>query len=88
MKIKTGVKEKEAGAPDLDPSSQRALGIRRDKDVLSAEQQALVRKIRSEFVLTDFTTTNNAYGPASGISPGERLIRAYKLGLLRAKPKK
>ena len=87
MKFKTHADEREVTQGGLDPSSQRSLGIKRDKDVLSAEQQALVTEIIREYDLTDFTFTNAYYGPCNGICPGERLIRAQKLGLLKAKPR-
>ena len=87
MKIKTHAEEREVTQGGLDPSSQRSLGVKRDKDVLSAEQQALVAEISQEYDLTDFTFTNAYYGPCNGICRGERLIRAYKLGLLKARPR-
>lgn len=85
MKIKTHAEEKQAGHGELDRTFQRSLGIKEDKDVLTEDQRELVRRIHEMYDLRDFTATNNRYGPASGISRGERLIRAYELGLLRPK---
>jgi len=87
MKVKTHADEKEVMQGGLDPGSQRILGIKRDQDVLTAEQQALVREISSKYDLRDFSPTNSRYGPCNGISPGERLIRAYNLNLLKPRPK-
>lgn len=87
MKVKTHAEEKEVGQGGMDASSQKSLGIKSDKDVLTEQQMVLVRDIKRSYDLRDFTATNNKYGPASGLSPGERLLRAYKLGLLQLRPK-
>ena len=87
MKIKTHAEEKEVLQGEMDPSSKRSLGIKEDRAVLTSTELELVRKIRQDYDLGDFTATNYKYGPCGGISIGQRLIRAYKLGLLTAKTK-
>ncbi len=86
MKIKTHAEEKEARSGGLDESSQKHLKIKNDKDVLTEDERAIVKDIVEKHDLRDFTVTNNSYGPASGLSRGQRLIRAHGLGLLRLKP--
>lgn len=87
MKIKTHAEEKEMLRGEMDPSSKRSLGIKEDRAVMTPAELELVRQIRQEHDLEDFTATNYKYGPCGGISIGQRLIRAYKLGLLTAKTK-
>ena len=72
---------------EMDPSSKRSLGIKEDRAVLTPADLELVRQIQRDHDLEDFTATNYKYGPCGGISTGQRLIRAYKLGLLTAKTK-
>ena len=67
---------------DLDKATIHMLGIKPDAQVLSSEELELVQQIKGTCDLTDFTPMNQKYGPMSGISIGQRLIRAYRLGLL------
>lgn len=87
MKIKTHAEEKEVLRGEMDPSSKRSLGIKEDRDVMTPAELELVRKIIQDYDLEDFTALNYAYGPCGGISTGQRLTRAYNLGLLTAKTK-
>lgn len=87
MKIKTHAEEKEVLRGEMDPSSKRSLGIKEDRAVMTPAELELVCEIRRDHDLEDFTATNYKYGPCGGISIGQRLIRAYKLGLLTAKTK-
>lgn len=73
---------KTSGAQDLDKATIYMLGIKPDAQVLSPEDLELVQQIKNNHDMTDFTPMNQKYGPMSGISVGQRMIRAYKLGLL------
>ena len=70
------------GLQQLSPGIKRILSIPEDKDRLSQEDWELVDRIKGEFDLSQYSPGNHRFGPHCGISPGERLIRAYKLGLL------
>ena len=87
MKIKTHAEEKEMLRGEMDQSSKNSLGIKEDRAVLTPAELELVRDIKQKHDLEDFTALNYKYGPCGGISIGQRLIRAYKLGLLTAKTK-
>lgn len=79
-------KKKEIGITSLDDVSMRMLNIPKDKDrIKSEEDKALLKFICDEYDLSDFTPMNALHGPHSGISRGERLLRSYRLGLLKMK---
>ena len=71
-----------AKTQDLDKATIHMLGIKTDAQVLSSEELKLVQQIKDTCDLTDFTLMNQKYGPMSGISIWQRMIRAYRLGLL------
>lgn len=74
--------EKPSKAPELDKSTMTMLKIKPDAVVLTDMDRTLLAHIHETCDLTDCTPMNNRYGPLSGISIGERIIRAYRLGLL------
>ena len=78
-------RQQEVGVAQLDKSTVNMLNVKADADVLSPGEWALVEHIKATCNLRDFKPFNVQYGPVSGISTGQRLIRAYDLGLLPAK---
>ena len=84
MKVKARADQTEVTQGGLDPSSHRSLGIKKDKDVLSAEQQALVVEISQKYDLTDFTFTN-AYreGNVYNLTRQQRLHGSVRGGYWR-----
>ena len=78
-------KAQEVGAKELDKTTVHMLGIRPDTQVMSLADLQLVQHIQDTHDLADFNPMNHRYGPMSGISIGQRMIRAYRLGLLAQK---
>lgn len=71
----------------LDATVRRQLNIPLDSERLGEEDRSLLRRVREEFDTRDVTPMNSKYGPISGMSEGERVLRAYRMGLLtRAGP--
>ena len=67
---------------ELDKSTMTMLKIKPDAVALTNVDRTLLAHIHETCDLTDCTPMNNRYGPLSGISIGQRIIRAYRLGLL------
>ncbi len=84
-KITVRGKAQEVGVKELDKSTVHMLGIKTDVQVLSPQDLQLVQYIQETCDLGDFEPMNQRYGPMSGISTGQRMIRAYNLGLLAQK---
>lgn len=72
----------EVGVKKLDKTTVHMLGIRPDTQVMSLTHLQVVQHIQDTHDLADFNPMNHKYGPMSGISIGQRTIRAYRLGLL------
>lgn len=66
----------------LNAEVRRSLNIPLDKDRLSDKDIEDLAEVRRTHHTEDVTPMNNKYGPISGMSEGERLLRAYRLGLL------
>lgn len=89
LEIAATGRRREVGIAKLDGTTAKMLNIPKDKDRIKSEaDKQLLQHVKATHDLSDFSPMNACYGPHSGISEGERLIRAYKLGLLRPKDKK
>lgn len=84
MKLSAFGRKRQVGITESQLSSQmkRDLNIPEDEDRLTEEEWLLVDGIRRTHDLSDYSPGNQRFGPHCGMSPGERLIRAYNLGLL------
>ena len=84
MKLSAFGRKRQVGLEDsqFGKTAKRMLCIPEDEDRLTAEDWLLVDRIRRTHDLSDYGPGNQRFGPHSGMSPGERLIRAYNLGLL------
>ena len=84
MKLSAFGRKRQVGLEDVQfgKTAKRMLCIPEDEDRLTTEDRLLVDRIRRTHDLSDYGPGNQRYGPHSGMSPGERLIRAYNLGLL------
>lgn len=79
-------RKREVGIRELDSTTARMLNIpSQKKQYVPEDMRKLLQHIHEVFDLDDFTPMNTKYGPHSGISSNERLIRAYNFGLLRKK---
>ena len=90
MKLSAAGRKQEVGVQTetLDPTVRRSLNIPLDRERLSASDMALLKEVRANYYTEDVTPMNAKYGPISGISEGERLLRAYRLGLLSPRAKR
>lgn len=73
------------GLRELSPGIKRILNIPEDKDCLTQADWELVERIQSECDMTKYSAGEVRFGPHCGMSPGQRLIRAYQFGLLQQK---
>ncbi len=73
-------RKKEVGLQRMDRQAEMLLSIPKKKP--TEAQQELLDHIGSTFDLTDFTPMNSKYGPTSGMTAWERLIRAFQMDLL------
>lgn len=85
MQVTAGGRQREVGvrASGLDAVVRRQLNIPLDRDRLTPDDRALLAEVHRTHDTDDVTPMNVAYGPISGMSEGERVLRAYRLGLLR-----
>lgn len=74
-------RKKEVGVQMMNAQVARMLNIPNKNP--SELQQETLDHIGSTYDLSDFQPMNSKYGPISGMTDWERLLRAYDLGLLR-----
>lgn len=74
---------KEVGVKQMDRQAAKMLNISTKKP--TRDQEDLLGYIMVMFETGDVTPMNSKYGPISGMTEWERLIRAYEFGLLTEK---
>lgn len=84
MKLTAAGRRQEVGltTETLNATVRRSLNVPLDKDRLSQNDKEELDEVRRTHETDDVTPMNAKYGPISGMSEGERLLRAYRLGLL------
>ena len=76
-------RKKEVGLKKMDSQAAKMLNVPSRKP--SQKEQELLDHIQDCFDTTEVTPMNTKYGPISGMTEWERLIRAYDFGLLLPK---
>ncbi|RYZ25398.1 MAG: hypothetical protein EOP01_10410 [Propionibacteriaceae bacterium] len=85
----TGRKQEVGGLRQaLDSATRRSLNVVPDAARLSEAERGLLEEVGRDHDTEDVTPMNARYGPISGMSEGERVLRAYRMGLLRPRTTK